>query len=104
MRPYEEAAEPAGWLDGTDPAGWADAGGEPDPFPPALDGPSAPDGGWTDPTLVGAGPVAAIEPADDPEAFRADLATADGDPGADWADLLASTDPAVRALAARWNR
>jgi hypothetical protein len=106
VRPYEEAAEPAGWLDGTDPAGWADAGGEPDPFPPALDAPAdpaGPDGRWTDPALVGTGPVPAIDPADDPEAYRADLAAADGDPAAGWDTLLASADPAVRALAARWH-
>jgi hypothetical protein len=104
VRPYEEAAEPAGWLDGTDPAGWADTGGEPDPFPPAFDPGVRPAGAWTDPELIGAGPAVAIDPADDPQAYRADLAAAAGDPDADWAALLASADPAVRALAARWHR
>jgi hypothetical protein len=104
VRPYEEAVEPAGWRDGTDPTGWAEAGNDLDPFPPALDVEARPAGGaWTDPRLIGARPVQEAEPADPVEAYRADLAAADGDPEAGWAALHGSDDPAIRALAARWH-
>jgi hypothetical protein len=90
---------------GTDPAGWAD-GGDPDPFPPSLELDVTPaDGGpWTDPDLLGAGPADwAAAPADPPSALLPDLATADADPDATWADLQDSDDPAVRALAQHWS-
>jgi hypothetical protein len=98
-------AAPADWLDGTDPAGWADTAAEADPFPPVLELAVQPAGGgpWTDPGLLG-DPAPGSPPADPPEALRADLAVADGDPDADWAALHDSDDPAVRALAARWHR
>jgi len=97
------SAEPAAWLDGTDPAGWADTAGAIEPFPPPLDlDVGRPDGPWVDPDLVG-GAEADGPPTDPPEALRADLAVADGDPDADWPTLLDSDDPAVRALALRWH-
>jgi hypothetical protein len=102
------AAEPADWLDGTDPTGWADVGGEPDPFPPALElGVRPADGrSWIDPDLLGdpTAELAGDPPADPPDALRADLAALDGDPDAGWDALHESADPAVRALAARWHR
>ena len=98
--------EPATWLDGTDPAGWADTAAATDPFPPPLDlDVRTPDGGWVDPDLLGR----TVDDGDDgdgtdpPEALRADLAAADGDPDADWATLRESDDPAVRALARYWR-
>ena len=99
------SAEPAAWLDGTDPAGWADTVGATDPFPPGIDlGVRPPDGRWADPNLLGGAADAADDPSTDPpEALRADLAAADGDPTADWATLRQSDDPAVRALALRWH-
>lgn len=103
------AEPPADW---SDPVGWTDdpqpyaAGGD-DPFPPALEvGVSPADGGpWADPDLLGADTtLPPPEPAGDaPAALRADLAAADGEPGADWAALRGSDDPAVRTLAAFWQ-
>lgn len=98
-----DTREPAAWLDGTDPAGWADTASATDPFPPPLDlDVPPPPGGWVDPDLLGR-TADAGETTDPPEALRTDLAAADGDPGADWATLNDSEDPAVRALALRWR-
>ncbi len=107
------AEPPADWTTDGEPARWSDqpeapyaAGGD-DPFPPALDvGVTPADGGpWADPELLGADtPLPPPDPAGDPPAaLRADLAAADGEPGADWAALRGSDDPAVRTLAAFWQ-
>jgi hypothetical protein len=98
------SAEPAAWLDGTDPAGWADTAGASDPFPPPIDlGVRPRDGRWVDPDLLGPAADAGDPPIDPADALLADLAAADGDPGAGWATLHRSDDPAVRALAVRWR-
>ncbi|HEY6745693.1 MAG TPA: hypothetical protein VI357_08230 [Mycobacteriales bacterium] len=99
--------DPAGPADGTDPAGWTVAA---DPFPPALDLDVQPGdaGPWADPALLGdpdhgTGVAEPAPPADPPAALLPDLAAADGDPDAGWDTLRDSDDPAVRALALRWN-
>lgn len=101
--PPADWSEPAGWTD--DPQPYA-AGGD-DPFPPALEvGVSPADGGpWADPDLLGADSTLPPpdEAADPPAALRSDLAAADGEPGADWAALRGSDDPAIRTLATLWQ-